>query len=72
MGKDKPLTDFSATESETSGNEELSDEADPTPEPAVSTYQWLAEPAACPQCGESTNRLWRDGSDAVCPDCKSW
>lgn len=41
-------------------------------DPAVSTYRWSSEGAACADCGETVERRWRDGDEYVCGDCKEW
>jgi hypothetical protein len=39
--------------------------------PAV-TYAWSSGTERCADCGEQTERRWREGDQLVCPDCKSW
>ncbi|MDT3433763.1 hypothetical protein [Haloarcula sp. 1CSR25-25] len=41
-------------------------------EPAVTTYAWSPEGAACAECGEVVERRWIQGGDLVCGACKSW
>jgi hypothetical protein len=43
----------------------------PTAGPAV-TYAWRSGGVRCAECGEQTERRWRDGGRLVCPGCKSW
>jgi len=41
-------------------------------EPAVTTYAWSPEGAACAECGEVVERRWIQGGVLVCGACKSW
>ena len=41
-------------------------------DPAVSTYRWSPEGAACADCGQTVERRWLDGEAYVCGDCKEW
>ena len=41
-------------------------------EPSVPTMRWSADGDACPNCGETVPRQWRDGDAFVCADCKDW
>ena len=55
----------------TGGADPGADGADATP--ATVTYRWASDGAACPACGASARRLWRDeDGTAVCADCKTW
>lgn len=48
-------------------------EAEPAEaEPAVSTYRWTPDGAACDDCGETVERRWLDDGDYVCAGCKEW
>ncbi|WP_135305333.1 DUF7573 domain-containing protein [Haloarcula amylovorans] len=40
--------------------------------PAVTTYAWSAEGAACSVCGEAVERRWQQNESLVCSDCKEW
>ncbi|RKD95982.1 DUF7573 domain-containing protein [Halopiger aswanensis] len=40
------------------------------PNPSLSTYAWGEY--VCPRCDAESDRVWRDGDDFVCPDCKEW
>ena len=46
--------------------------ADAEVEPAVSTYAFSPDGAACDACGAVVQKRWRDESGLVCPDCKAW
>jgi hypothetical protein len=56
--------------------EETDDSVDVAPAadvaPAVATYRWDPAGVACPVCSEPVDRLWLDGDEQVCADCKSW
>ncbi|WP_336336465.1 DUF7573 domain-containing protein [Haloarcula brevis] len=41
-------------------------------DPAVTTYAWSPEGAACADCGEVVERRWTQGGVLVCGACKSW
>jgi len=41
-------------------------------EPAVTTYAWSPEGAACAECGEVVERRWTQDGQLVCGACKSW
>jgi len=41
-------------------------------EPAVTTYAWSPEGAACAECGEVVERRWTQDGVLVCGACKSW
>ncbi|EMA34337.1 DUF7573 domain-containing protein [Haloarcula japonica] len=41
-------------------------------DPAVTTYAWSPEGAACAECGEVVERRWTQDSLLVCGACKSW
>ncbi|WP_336024395.1 DUF7573 domain-containing protein [Halobellus salinisoli] len=41
-------------------------------EPASSTYRWSPEGVECAACGRVVDRLWSDGDEHVCIDCKEW
>lgn len=41
-------------------------------EPAVGTYRWDPDGAACAACGETAERLWSDDGEQVCEACKEW
>jgi len=57
-------------EEEAAGGDVQADEG--TVEPAVSTLAWTPGGAACADCGEFSERRWRDDGDLVCPACKPW
>ncbi|AEH38017.1 DUF7573 domain-containing protein [Halopiger xanaduensis] len=40
------------------------------PNPSLSTYAWGEY--VCARCDEESDRVWRDGDEFVCPDCKEW
>ncbi|WP_435334883.1 DUF7573 domain-containing protein [Haloarchaeobius sp. TZWWS8] len=75
MTRNSSLDDFSG------GDGDLDEEAEtPTTEdapvaatqPAVTTYRWSPEGRNCAACSATVQRLWRDGNEFVCPDCKEW
>lgn len=39
--------------------------------PATPTYRFAAD-GECAACGSRTERLWHDGGEYVCADCKEW
>ena len=41
-------------------------------DPAVTTYAWSPEGAACAECGEVVERRWTQDGHLVCGACKSW
>ena len=41
-------------------------------EPAVTTYAWSPDGAACAECGEVVERRWTQDGNLVCGACKSW
>ena len=41
-------------------------------EPATATYQWDPEGLECPDCGRTVDRVWIQGDERVCSDCKEW
>ncbi|UWG52209.1 Uncharacterized protein AArcCO_2937 [Halalkaliarchaeum sp. AArc-CO] len=41
-------------------------------EPAAATSRWSSGGEACPDCGSTASRLWRQEGTFVCPDCKEW
>lgn len=43
-----------------------------TVEPAVTTYAWSPEGAACADCGEVVERRWEQDGQLVCGACKAW
>ncbi|RLM96320.1 hypothetical protein [Haloarcula sp. Atlit-7R] len=56
------------TESEASDAEASTDGVDP----AVTTYAWSPDGAACAECGEVVERRWTQDGILVCGACKSW
>lgn len=60
------------TDGETAGTEETTSAAADPSETAAgrSTYAWGTY--TCSQCDAAVDRVWRDDSGLVCPDCKSW
>ena len=66
-------------EADADGSEAAADSTDPTDapgpsavEPAVPTYDWTPEGAACEACDAVVERRWRDDAGLVCADCKTW
>ncbi len=51
-----------------SGSEASTDAVDP----AVTTYAWSTDGAACAECGEVVERRWTQDGHLVCGACKSW
>ncbi|RLM56453.1 hypothetical protein DVK02_08045 [Halobellus sp. Atlit-31R] len=48
-------------------------DAEPTDtESATVTYRWSPDGVECPRCGRDAERLWLDGGQHVCDDCKEW
>jgi hypothetical protein len=41
-------------------------------DPAAATSRVDPGGVACPACGETVERRWRDGGDFVCTACKEW
>jgi hypothetical protein len=41
-------------------------------EPPTTTYRWAPGGAACADCGDRVEALWRGDAGAVCADCKEW
>jgi len=41
-------------------------------EPAVSTFAWSPDGAACDACGERVEERWEGDSGLVCVGCKGW
>ncbi|WP_435361039.1 DUF7573 domain-containing protein [Haloarchaeobius sp. DFWS5] len=86
MTRDASLGDFGVgDEASDEGDEATSGDAratsteqaqagdEPAPvSPAVSTYCWEPTGRDCGTCGESVERLWRDGPEFVCESCKEW
>ncbi|KAA9399632.1 hypothetical protein Har1130_00840 [Haloarcula sp. CBA1130] len=88
MGEDASLEDFvgsseskDESESETSTGDDTagtesqtpdSDASADTVEPAVTTYSWSPEGAACAECDEVVERRWMQDGQLVCGACKSW
>ena len=58
------------------GDAEVDGSVDPTAdsevEPATATYQWDPEGLECPDCGRTVDRVWIQGEERVCSDCKEW
>ncbi|MFT4882800.1 MAG: hypothetical protein ACI8U4_000295 [Natronomonas sp.] len=82
-GDDDDATDGTGTDSAaaaTDGSDASDGTADtadaPSPEPALSTYEWTPEGAACEDCGTVVEKRWRSGDGSgetlVCADCKVW
>ncbi|GCF13945.1 hypothetical protein Harman_18800 [Haloarcula mannanilytica] len=81
MAEDASLDDFldggdsedegSASEGGTAKPEDDPADSD-TVEPAVTTYAWSPEGAACAECGEVVERRWTQDGDLVCGACKCW
>ncbi|WP_424001283.1 DUF7573 domain-containing protein [Haloarcula salina] len=60
-------------ESDGEGDASASESTDRgTVEPAVTTYAWSPEGAACADCGEVVERRWEQDGQLVCGACKSW
>ncbi|GAB3671277.1 DUF7573 domain-containing protein [Halopiger thermotolerans] len=38
--------------------------------PSLATY--ACGDYVCARCGTESDRVWRDGDEFVCPDCKEW
>jgi hypothetical protein len=57
------VTDSGATDSEGPSGESA--------DPVAVTSSW-ADASTCPDCGEAVPRLWRDGDERACADCKTW
>jgi hypothetical protein len=86
MAEDASLEDFlDSSESEDEGNSGAGDDtaeteretpdAEPSTdavEPAVTTYAWSPEGAACAECGEVVERRWAQDGVLVCGACKCW
>ncbi|QCS41065.1 zinc ribbon domain-containing protein [Natrinema versiforme] len=87
MTDDATLSDFDAagddktTEASREGEESAADPAEAadssaetgTSDAARWTYAW--GDYTCSRCDSPTERAWRadgEGTDPVCPDCKSW
>ncbi|MFY4811563.1 DUF7573 domain-containing protein [Haloarcula sp. AONF1] len=60
--------DTTETESEASDSEASTDAV----EPAVTTYAWSPDGAACADCGAVVERRWTQDGVLVCGACKSW
>ena len=74
MSEDRSLDDFAPRadgESERTDSDDPRDDAEGV-EPATATSTWHTEGADCDQCGERTERRWRDGEEFVCADCAPW
>ncbi|GGK56967.1 DUF7573 domain-containing protein [Haloarcula sebkhae] len=56
------------TESDAPDTEASTDAVDP----AVTTYAWSPDGAACAECGEVVERRWTQDGHLVCGACKSW
>ncbi|ELZ23218.1 DUF7573 domain-containing protein [Natrinema limicola] len=69
MTDDATLSDFATADDESSADAST-DTAGSTGGASRSTYAWGEY--ICTQCKQSTDRVWRDDGDLVCPDCKSW
>jgi hypothetical protein len=86
MAEDASLEDFlDSSESEEEGNSGAGDDTAETEsealdaeassdavEPAVTTYAWSPEGAACAECGEVVERRWTQDDLLVCGACKCW
>ncbi|WP_255197934.1 DUF7573 domain-containing protein [Halorarius litoreus] len=59
--------DVDAADSSPAGEEPVDDVS-----PAVSTYAFAPDGAACDSCGAVVQKRWRDDAGLVCPDCKQW
>ena len=71
MTDDATLSDFGVAGGEETDGDDGSEEAPATPaDSGHSTYAWGEY--ACSQCEGTTDRVWRDDGDFVCPDCKEW
>ncbi|MEF8813898.1 MAG: zinc ribbon domain-containing protein [Halovenus sp.] len=69
----RPSSD--ASEDATGDDSETVDPTDtggPAGDPAVSTSRWDATGLACPACGSTVTRLWREDGRHVCGACKGW
>ncbi|WP_336358552.1 DUF7573 domain-containing protein [Haloarcula sp. CGMCC 1.6347] len=60
--------DTTETESEAPDSGASTDAVDP----AVTTYAWSPEGAACDECGEVVERRWTQDGLLVCGACKCW
>jgi len=47
-------------------------EASAPEDPDPATARWTPDGEACASCGETVTRLWLDGGQRVCRDCKNW
>jgi len=55
------------------GDAEAVDPADDAAvDPARSTSRWNGNGLACPACGSTVTRLWREDDGHVCAACKDW
>jgi hypothetical protein len=65
MEEDATLDRFAAADDD---GEDDADDADGGVE---TTYRW--EPGdGCERCDADVDRLWRDGDEMACEDCKRW
>ncbi|EMA09231.1 hypothetical protein SAMN05443574_102240 [Haloarcula vallismortis] len=60
--------DTTEMESDAPDSEASTDAVDP----AVTTYAWSSEGAACAECGEVVERRWTQDGQLVCGACKAW
>lgn len=66
-------TETDPDERDGAGNSSTPESADQeTVEPAVTTYAWSPDGAACTDCGEVVERRWGQDGQLVCGACKSW
>jgi hypothetical protein len=71
-------TDESDADGDSTTADETAAEAGDAPEaesdphtPATPTFRYVRS-GTCPACGTATARLWRDGEQFVCVDCKEF
>ena len=70
---DDPTPGGDAAGGTASGGEAVGRRSDgDAPEPAVSTFDWTPNGAACAACGTGVERRWREDGELVCADCKAW
>lgn len=72
MSENRSLEDFFGGSAESASGDADSDADGDAVQPAAATYRWDAGGLDCAGCGESVERLWRDGDEFVCEACKEW
>ena len=55
-----------------SDGDESAESAPDDVEPAAATSRVDPDGVACPDCGETVERRWRDDDEFVCTACKEW